>query len=120
MENWQTIESFEAYEVSDLGRVRSVDRMVASRYKSVRLSPGKTLRPAPCTNGYLKVTLRKAGKTYTRNVHRLVAIAFIPNPLGLPEVNHTDAKSNNKATKLEWLSTADHGKDKAKRKQRIY
>jgi len=69
--------------------------------------------------GYLRVELWDG--PLTRKlwfVHLLVAEAFIPNPLNLPEVNHKGEKSDNRATKLEWRSKAGHGRDIAKRKQR--
>lgn len=53
--------------------------------------------------GYIYAHLWKDGKSYPRKVHRLVASAFIPNPDGLPQVNHIDGdKGNNAATNLEW------------------
>lgn len=54
--------------------------------------------------GYYRVGLVKNGKTKLFRVHRLVAEAFIPNPLNLPEVNHIDAnKTNNAISNLEWV-----------------
>lgn len=51
---------------------------------------------------YLSISLRKNGKTYRRNVHRLVATTFIPNPYNLPEINHKDENGlNNSINNLE-------------------
>lgn len=56
-------------------------------------------------NGYLSVSLRKDGKQKRFYVHRLVAEAFIENPMNLREVNHIDEnKSNNNVSNLEWCS----------------
>ena len=56
-------------------------------------------------NGYLHVGLSGGGKYTTRSVHRLVALAFIPNPFGYKEVNHIDgSKLNNAVSNLEWCS----------------
>jgi len=94
-EQWKTVEGFEAYEVSDLGRVR---RKAATTHH-----PGKTLRkPWFGTGGYLQLDLYKDGKSHYKAVHRLVAIAFIPNPNNLPEVNHLGPKSDCRASQLEW------------------
>ena len=59
--------------------------------------------------GYEVVTLHVGGKALTRKIHRLVAIAFIPNPDGLETVNHIDGiKTNNTVNNLEWKSVADN------------
>lgn len=117
-EQWKTIEGFEAYEVSDQGRVRSKERRVpSSRWIPTRRVRERILKPYPVNKKYLHVHLYKEKKLYTRLVHRLVAQAFLPNPNNLPEVNHTGKTSDNRACKLEWISTADHGRDKAKREQ---
>jgi len=97
MERWKIVEGFEDYEVSDLGRVR---RKTATPHH-----PGKTaLKPWFGTGGYLTIQFYKDGKSYSRAVHRLVALAFIPNPLNLPEVNHLSTKDDCKASQLEWAT----------------
>ena len=110
MENWKPIEGFPGYDVSDLGRVR---RVAVARGATV----GKLLRPSFDKGGYLHVSLSKDDKKTTKQVHGLVARAFNPNPLGLPDVNHMGKKSDNRATKLEWRSKAGHGADRAVRRQ---
>lgn len=56
-------------------------------------------------DGYHQVNLQVNGKKVTKKVHRLVALAFIPNPNNLPTVNHIDGdKTNNRADNLEWMS----------------
>lgn len=68
---------------------------------------GKPLSQRDHTKGYKVVTLRlrDEGCQETHYVHRLVAKSFIPNPLGLPQVNHKDGdKSNNSAENLEWCT----------------
>ena len=98
MENWKAISGYEGiYEVSDLGRV-----------KSLKFWKEKILKPKK-TNGYLLVSLYKDGHTKQLLVHRLVAEAFIPNPQGLETVNHKDeVKTNNVASNLEWMSQKDN------------
>jgi hypothetical protein len=98
-EHWKTIANFEAYEVSDLGRVRR--RLPGGSGAAV---VGKLLKPRPDPKGYLKVVLCRDGE-HSKKVHRLVAEAFIPNPLNLPQVNHKRGnKADNRALKLEWRS----------------
>ena len=98
MEHWKTIADFEAYEVSNMGEVRRKLSGCGTRV-GLKLKPG-------AHDGYLKITLCKEHKKFTRDVHRLVAEAFIPNPLKLPEVNHLGLKSDCRATMLEWRTTS--------------
>jgi hypothetical protein len=101
VEVWRPCPGFEEfYQVSDHGRVR---RIKADDDTWV----GRVLKPSTDKRwGYHHVSLWKNGKGYPRKVHRLVAQAFIPNPLNLPEVNHkkgTD-KTNNRVSNLEWTT----------------
>ena len=104
IEEWRPIEGYEGlYEVSNTGRVRSVDRYIKTCYGSYRLHKGKVLSPTKDRYGYLKVILSCNGKCKTINVHKLVAQAFIENPDNLPEVNHiNEDKTNNRADNLEF------------------
>lgn len=92
MEKWLDISECPTYEVSDEGRVR---------FKKT----GKILKPDWTNKGYAKVALWNGEKYLKRYIHRLVAIAFIPNPDELAQVNHIDEdKSNNCVNNLEWCS----------------
>lgn len=106
-ENWKPVKGYEGiYEVSDLGRVRSIDRVRV--FKTGRAVPLKGVLRKYCTDhrGYFRVMLSNWGKKeHSCLIHRLVAEAFIPNPDGLPEVNHKDEnKANNRADNLEWCT----------------
>jgi hypothetical protein len=97
-ELWKIVEGFEAYEVSNLGKVRR--RLPGITWKTPHI-----LKPSLYSKKYYGVTLCVSGKKFSRLVHILVASAFIPNPLGLPQVNHQDGnKKNCKADNLEWRS----------------
>ena len=96
------------YQVSNLGRVRSLDQTIT--YKNAKgekvsyIKPGRVLRQSTQWFGY-KVVGLGAGPRKLRRVHRLVAKAFIPNPNNLPEVNHIDCDpSNNHVDNLEWVT----------------
>lgn len=99
-EIWRPIKGYETYyEVSNLGRVRSVDRIVAYSNGIKCLHKGRILKPykdARENKGYLRVELKKYGIFKKFAIHRLVAQAFLPNPDNLPQVNHKDEdKTNN-------------------------
>jgi hypothetical protein len=108
-ETWVPIPGFDdAYEVSNRGRVRSLDR-VRRCGCGQRLWRGCILRPIIDRDGYEQVGLSYAGRTATRKVHRLTAQGFIPNPDSLPEVNHLDLdRRNNAVSNLEWTTRIDN------------
>lgn len=93
MENWIEIKGYGGlYEVSDLGNVRNSDGKLKKLYLNER--------------GYLKVGLWMAGKRRNWRVNRLVAEAFIPNPMNLAEVNHKSrVKTDNSVSNLEWMDS---------------
>lgn len=65
------------------------------------------LKHRAATNGYLLVDLHKDGKRKTYSLHRLVAMAYIPNPENLPQINHRDEnKANNCLQNLEWCDAS--------------
>ena len=100
MEEWRDIKEYEGlYQVSNLGRVKSLARKTNNQYgKKERLMTQKLDK-----DGYKRVGLNKNGKQIYYGVHRLVAQAFISNPNNYPQINHKDEdKSNNKVDNLEW------------------
>ena len=107
MEYWKSVVGYEdCYEVSSLGRVRSVERQVWNPGRNCyRTQYSRVLRSFQNNKGYCRVTLSKGGKLSQKLVHRLVAEAFIPNPNNLPQINHKDeVTSNNNVSNLEWCS----------------
>lgn len=107
-EEWRDIPGYEGYQASNLGRIRSLDRLVASNHPvnaAKRWTRGVILTPGITGVGYLKVELSANGEIKTMSVHRLVAMAFIPNPLNLPIVHHkNEIKTDNRADNLEWVT----------------
>uniref|UniRef100_A0AB39C660 HNH homing endonuclease n=1 Tax=Enterococcus phage PMBT56 TaxID=3229530 RepID=A0AB39C660_9CAUD len=104
MEVWKPVVGFEShYEVSSLGRIRSLDREVYSEKGSfMRFHRGRILKLTDKGNGYLVVNL---GRGNRRHVHRVVAEAFLPNNFNLPCINHKDENpKNNKVSNLEWCT----------------
>lgn len=83
--------------------MKGVERYVNSKNGQVRKAKEHILSPGKNVDGYLRVTLCKNGKKNTIGVHRLVAMAFIPNPDNLPMINHKDCNpANNTVENLEW------------------
>lgn len=115
-EEWCSVAGFEGcYEVSNLGVVRSLTRIrpLTSRSgnQTTKIFHGCVMKSGLNNKGYEMVWFCKDSKRKACTVHRLVAIAFIPNPLGLPEVNHKDGvKSHNYVENLEWSTVADNRK----------
>lgn len=110
-EIWKDMPGYEGlYQVSNLGRVKSLDRTIIiknkfSKYK--RHYEEKIMKLRTNKNGYVYVTLHNSeGEIKTIQVHRLVASVFISNALNLTEINHKDEnKQNNCVNNLEWCSS---------------
>lgn len=102
MEEWKAVEGTNGrYEVSNTGKVRS---LICSDCGLI-----KELKPTMDNKGYLRVGLWGNGKRNQAKVHRLVAIAFIPNPENKPEVNHLDGnKTNNNVSNLQWATASEN------------
>lgn len=87
---WKIVENYPRYEVSDGGEVRIIQN-------------NKILKKSVDARGYYKVTLTNDDERKTFFVHRLVAMAFVPNPHNFNQVNHIDEnKQNNNSNNLEW------------------
>lgn len=112
MEEWKTIEGFEnCYEISNLGRVKSLQRKAKKRNGQEIIIWEKILKPHKDTKGYLQVELKKEFKRKICVIHRLVAKAFIPNPKNKPQVNHINGiKTDNRVENLEWCSGSENVK----------
>ena len=106
-EVWKDIPEYEGlYQASTLGRIRSVDRLILSRGGFFKHLKGVILIQTTAGRGYASVMLSKNGLTKRWNVHRLIALTFIPNPNNYPEINHKDEnKTNNIWTNLEWCDS---------------
>ena len=106
--NYSPVKGYEGnYEVSDEGLVRSIDRTVLGRDGTNYPFKGRVLRVCLHKDtGYPQVSLWKDGVGTHHYVHRLVALAHIPNPENLPEVNHTNGnRADPRKDNLEWVDS---------------
>jgi hypothetical protein len=110
IESWLTVNDYEGfYEVSNLGNVRSVSRTLPRKFNKgangVMTYESKLLKPMSTKYEYLKFGLSRDGKVKSFLAHRLVALAWIPNPNNYPVVHHKDHnKHNNAVENLEWTT----------------
>lgn len=97
IEIWKPVEGFDGYEVSDLGRVR----------KTCDLQPCKTVTHK---QGYVRICIKRNDGVFKfMSVHRMVAMAFIPNPEGKATVNHKNGMhTDNRVDNLEWMTQAEN------------
>lgn len=105
---WTDVDRRVGYQVHRSGAVRS-SVIIGGDLSAVRTGgKWRILKPWRTRTGYRLVIMgQSGGRRQTSTVHRLVAKAFIPNPLGLPQVNHLDGnKENNSAANLEWATSS--------------
>lgn len=111
METWKAIKGFEKqYEVSNIGNVRSIDRIVKHYVEgATRKYKGTPKKTRLTSDGYLKCNLKNDGKRFDFRVHRLVGEAFIPNTDNKPVINHKNGiKTDNRVENLEWCTVSEN------------
>ena len=115
-EVWRLVKGFEGfYEVSNFGRVRSLDREIIKHskngklYSIIKKGSIMVLYQNKKRGNYMQVHLSKNGELYHLRVHRLVAEAFIPNPYNKPDVDHIDGDpTNNNVNNLRWCTKSEN------------
>lgn len=105
-EIWKTLECLNYnYEVSNFGRIRGIDRVTNTSDGKDCFRKGVIMKVHNRKNHYSSIAISINGKHKTFQLHRLVALAFLPNPNNYPCVNHKDEnKHNNNVDNLEWCT----------------
>ena len=112
-EKWVPIKGYETmYMVSNLGRIKSLDKIVNSKYNSKAIKKGKLMQTNSLRKGYKYIELYDLETNHKKfSIHRLIAIHFIPNPNNYPMINHKDGNTlNNSIDNLEWCTASQNSK----------
>jgi len=109
-EKWKPIKNYEGlYEISNYGRVRSLDRTIKHPTGKDNKRYGHIMKLKINKSGYYHIGLRKEGKRKWFTVHRLLALAFIENSKAKNQINHIDGiKTNNNIKNLEWVTIQEN------------
>ena len=102
---WKTHPDYLILQANQFGEVRTKDRWVTYKDGRKRFVKGRVLKQQLDKDGYLRVCFGTNGKAFYLQVHRIIAVCFLPNPNNLPQVNHKDCdRTNNIASNLEWCT----------------
>jgi hypothetical protein len=97
------------YAISNMGRFKSLDRRIVRSDGQYRKYKSVIIAYHPDKDDYFTYTIHLSNNPIYVKIHRLVATAFIPNPLNKPEVNHKNGnKRDNRAKNLEWVTEEEH------------
>ncbi len=109
-EIWKDVDGYDGvYQVSTLGRFKSVDRIVKCKNGAKKLYRGRMMKAVVANMGYYCLNMSKNGNVKSCHLHRLVAEAFISNPENKRTVNHIDGnKLNNCVANLEWATDSEN------------
>ena len=105
-EVWKDIVGYEGfYQISNIGRVRSLDRIIKYRDGRVNHTKGRIIKPFINTTGYKTVLLIKERSKKHKLIHRLIAEMFIPNPYNKPCIDHINrVRTDNRIQNLRWVT----------------
>lgn len=111
-EEWRDIVGYEnMYLVSNLSRVKSLQRIIPHKKSGFQIVREKILKPGDSGNGYLYVHLSNGLEKKNFKIYRLSAQAFIPNPENKPDINHKNGiKYDNRCLNLEWCTKKENSK----------
>lgn len=111
-EEWRDVNGYEGiYQISNLGRLRSLDRKVKGKNNSLRLLKGKILKFSKNLSGYPVRLLSRESTRTSFSIHRLVANAFLKKEKGKDYINHkNEIKTDNRVENLEWCTASYNNK----------
>lgn len=109
-EIWKDVAGYEGYyKVSNLGRVKSIDRIIINSLNIKKLFRGKILKTTIHPDGYLLCSLSIKNRSLSVRIHRLVAEAFLINSENKPVVNHKNGvRDDNRLENLEWVTVKEN------------
>lgn len=116
MEQWLAVPGYEGiYEISDQGRIRSLDRIVQHKDLSSTRRKGKLLKPWSSMSGHLTVRLSKGGILESKSVHTLVLEAFVgKRPDGCEARHLNDQPTDNRLSNLKWGTRSENSLDRGR------
>lgn len=117
-EKWENIKDYQGYQISNLGRVRSIDRYITGKDGKKKLYKGRYKKPTIGKRGYYVINLWKNNKQVQCYIHQLIGQTFIPNPENKTEIDHINRiTTDNRIENLRWVTHKENMNNENTRKK---